>query len=193
MQAIIRKGIIHLEAENQWLEEVMDDIRAKHRGAMPLLPNRRDSARYRPSGGLSVRRVLSRLCYFARFQDVENLQGLVPHGPQVVALGDLDQHLVGGGVLDGRLLGELFDGKAKRVAEIVVRLGRVLLVVHERERLHHLVVRVLADEPEGIGGFRFHDGFVIDRMTRIEGVLCLRPCPAARAFRRPSAGPPGNC
>lgn len=28
MQAIIRKGIIHLEAENQWLEEVMDDIRA---------------------------------------------------------------------------------------------------------------------------------------------------------------------
>jgi PadR family transcriptional regulator, regulatory protein AphA len=27
LQAIIRKGIIHLEAENQWLEEVMDDIR----------------------------------------------------------------------------------------------------------------------------------------------------------------------
>jgi DNA-binding PadR family transcriptional regulator len=26
LQAIIRKGIIHLEAENQWLEEVMDDI-----------------------------------------------------------------------------------------------------------------------------------------------------------------------
>ena len=29
MQAIIRKGIIHLEAENQWLEEVMDDIRSR--------------------------------------------------------------------------------------------------------------------------------------------------------------------
>ena len=28
LQAIIRKGIIHLEAENQWLEEVMEDIRA---------------------------------------------------------------------------------------------------------------------------------------------------------------------
>ncbi len=28
LQAIIRKGIIHLEAENQWLEEVMDDIRS---------------------------------------------------------------------------------------------------------------------------------------------------------------------
>jgi DNA-binding PadR family transcriptional regulator len=27
LQAIIRKGIIHLEAENQWLEEVMDDVR----------------------------------------------------------------------------------------------------------------------------------------------------------------------
>jgi PadR family transcriptional regulator, regulatory protein AphA len=26
LQAIIRKGIIHLEAENQWLEEVIDDI-----------------------------------------------------------------------------------------------------------------------------------------------------------------------
>jgi len=29
LQAIIRKGIIHLEAENQWLEEVMDDIRGR--------------------------------------------------------------------------------------------------------------------------------------------------------------------
>jgi PadR family transcriptional regulator, regulatory protein AphA len=28
LQAIIRKGIIHLEAEGQWLEEVMDDLRA---------------------------------------------------------------------------------------------------------------------------------------------------------------------
>ncbi len=27
LQAIIRKGIIHLEAENQWLEEVISDIR----------------------------------------------------------------------------------------------------------------------------------------------------------------------
>jgi DNA-binding PadR family transcriptional regulator len=27
LQAIIRKGIIHLEAENQWLEEVMEDVR----------------------------------------------------------------------------------------------------------------------------------------------------------------------
>jgi DNA-binding PadR family transcriptional regulator len=26
LQAIIRRGIIHLEAENQWLEEVMEDI-----------------------------------------------------------------------------------------------------------------------------------------------------------------------
>ena len=29
LQAIIRKGIIHLEAENQWLDEVMNDIRAR--------------------------------------------------------------------------------------------------------------------------------------------------------------------
>jgi DNA-binding PadR family transcriptional regulator len=29
LQAIIRKGIIHLEAENQWLEEVIGDVRAK--------------------------------------------------------------------------------------------------------------------------------------------------------------------
>jgi DNA-binding PadR family transcriptional regulator len=27
LQAIIRKGIIHLEAENQWLEEVINDIK----------------------------------------------------------------------------------------------------------------------------------------------------------------------
>jgi DNA-binding PadR family transcriptional regulator len=33
LQAIIRKGIIHLEAENQWLEEVMDDIRSASGGA----------------------------------------------------------------------------------------------------------------------------------------------------------------
>ena len=26
LQAIIRKGIIHLEAENQWLEEVINDL-----------------------------------------------------------------------------------------------------------------------------------------------------------------------
>jgi PadR family transcriptional regulator, regulatory protein AphA len=28
LQAIIRKGILHLEAENRWLEEVMGDVRA---------------------------------------------------------------------------------------------------------------------------------------------------------------------
>jgi len=28
LQAIIRKGIIHLEAENQWLEEVINDLEA---------------------------------------------------------------------------------------------------------------------------------------------------------------------
>ena len=27
LQAIIRKGIIHLEAENQWLEEVITDLK----------------------------------------------------------------------------------------------------------------------------------------------------------------------
>jgi PadR family transcriptional regulator, regulatory protein AphA len=31
LQAIIRKGIIHLEAENRWLEEVMGDIRTRER------------------------------------------------------------------------------------------------------------------------------------------------------------------
>ncbi|MGA2480205.1 MAG: helix-turn-helix transcriptional regulator [Spirochaetia bacterium] len=34
-QAIIRKGIIHLEAENQWLEEVMSDVRAGLREPTP--------------------------------------------------------------------------------------------------------------------------------------------------------------
>jgi PadR family transcriptional regulator AphA len=29
LQAIIRKGIIHLEAENQWIEEVMNDLRSQ--------------------------------------------------------------------------------------------------------------------------------------------------------------------
>jgi DNA-binding PadR family transcriptional regulator len=29
LQAIIRKGIIHLEAENQWLEEVINDLQAE--------------------------------------------------------------------------------------------------------------------------------------------------------------------
>jgi PadR family transcriptional regulator AphA len=29
LQAIIRKGIIHLEAENQWLEEVINDLAAE--------------------------------------------------------------------------------------------------------------------------------------------------------------------
>jgi PadR family transcriptional regulator, regulatory protein AphA len=29
LQAIIRKGIIHLEAENQWLEEVMEDVQSR--------------------------------------------------------------------------------------------------------------------------------------------------------------------
>lgn len=32
LQAIIRKGIIHLEAENQWLEEVINDLRLEMEG-----------------------------------------------------------------------------------------------------------------------------------------------------------------
>jgi len=35
LQAIIRKGIIHLEAENQWMEEVMNDLRAATKPAEP--------------------------------------------------------------------------------------------------------------------------------------------------------------
>ena len=35
LQAIIRKGIIHLEAETQWLDEVMSDIRARGTAAAP--------------------------------------------------------------------------------------------------------------------------------------------------------------
>jgi hypothetical protein len=34
-QAIIRKGIIHLEAETQWLAEVIDDIRAGKASHLP--------------------------------------------------------------------------------------------------------------------------------------------------------------
>jgi PadR family transcriptional regulator AphA len=32
LQAIIRKGIIHLEAENQWLEEVINDLQGESTG-----------------------------------------------------------------------------------------------------------------------------------------------------------------
>lgn len=35
LQAIIRKGIVHLEAETRWLDEVMSDIRARGTAAAP--------------------------------------------------------------------------------------------------------------------------------------------------------------
>lgn len=35
LQAIIRKGIVHLEAETQWLDEVMSDIRARGSATAP--------------------------------------------------------------------------------------------------------------------------------------------------------------
>jgi DNA-binding PadR family transcriptional regulator len=50
-QAIIRKGIIHLEAENQWLEEVMSDVRAGRREPAPL----EQSALNPPGTGVPVR------------------------------------------------------------------------------------------------------------------------------------------